>query len=488
MTRLEKPSPAAAAPLRPRRARLRNPWDLARALAGLSPSRAAPAPVCRGIGFAETTGMPCSNPKLSRHGFPLIALAGLAAASGCGDPDGAVTVDEVRSQKVREASPAVAPADRRALADGNAAFALALYRQVEAKNPNLVFSPASISTALAMTFAGARGETETQIAQALRFTLPQARLHPALNEVTAALAARGAGTQGADGKPFRLNIVNTTWAQKGFTMESPFLDVLAQSYGAGVNLLDFILATEASRQTINRWVEQQTEERIKDLIPEGVIDAATRLVLTNAVYFNAAWKTPLDKGTGDGPFYKLGGGTVTVPMMRAELQAPAAELPGLVAVALPYQDERLSMLVVLPDEGKLAEVEGTLAAQGLGPVTSALQKTTVILSMPRFRFETPIDLKDALSALGMPIAFSSSADFTGINADGGLYLQAVLHKAFIAVAEKGTEAAAATAVVVGRTSLPQGLNVFANRPFLFFVRDEPTGAILFMGRVADPSR
>jgi serpin B len=428
--------------------------------------------------------MASSQSRLFR--LPVLALAGLTAAAGCGDPE-TVVVDEVRSQKAREASPAVAPADRQALSDGNAAFAMALYRQVQAKNPNLVFSPTSISTALAMTYAGARGETETQMATALRFTLPQARLHPALNEVTAALAARGEGTMGADGKAFRLNIVNTTWAQKGFTMETPFLDVLGQSYGAGVHLLDFILSAESSRQTINRWVEQQTEDRIKDLIPEGIIDAATRLVLTNAVYFNAAWKHPFTKPTGDAPFTLADGSTGTVKMMNAEpAQLKAATLPGMVAVTLPYQDERLSMLLVLPDAGKLAEVEGTLATQGLGGVTAALQGTSVILSLPRFEFETPIDLKDALSALGMPIAFSASADFSGINADGGLFLQAVLHKAFIAVAEKGTEAAAATAVVVGRTSLPQGMNIVFNRPFLFFVRDEPTGAILFQGRVSDP--
>jgi serpin B len=416
------------------------------------------------------------------------AVAALAAMSACADPDPPVTVDEARSQKVRQASPTVPPADRQTVAEGGNAFALALYRQVEAKNPNLVFSPISISTALAMTFAGARGQTETEMAAALRFGLPQPRLHPALNELTAALATRGEGTLGADGKPFRLNVVNTTWAQKGFTLEPAFLDILAESYGAGVNLLDFVGAAESSRQTINLWVSQRTEDRIKDLIPMGVIDGMTRLVLTNAVYFNAAWKHPFGKGTSDGPFQRLDGSTVTVPLMRNEARLRAATMPGQVAVALPYQDERLSMLIVLPDEGKLADVEARLAMGGLAELTAALQETSVILTLPRFRFETPIDLKLALSALGMPIAFTAAADFSGINAQGNLFLQAVLHKAFIAVAEKGTEAAAATAVVVGRASAPQGLNVLVNRPFLFFVRDEPTGAILFAGRVADPSR
>jgi serpin B len=436
----------------------------------------------------------------------LMAAAVLAGTSGCGgNPTPAtggspapVTIEEVRSQKVREAAPVVAAADRQALASESTAFAMALYRQVEAANPNLVFSPVSISTALAMAWAGARSETETQMARALRFTLPQERLHPAMNEVTAALDTRGDGTQGADGKPFRLKIVNTTWVQKGFTMQPAFLDVLAASYGAGVHILDFMGATEVSRQAINRWVEQQTEDRIKNLLPEGVIVPDTQLVLTNAVYFNAAWKSPFPASeTADGPFTRLDGSTATVPMMHNAARFRAATLPGLVAVALPYEDDRLSMLVVLPDAGKLAEVESALAMagmpgmqgiQGLSGVTAALQETSVLLTMPRFRFETPIGLKEALSALGMPIAFTGNADFTGIDARGGLYLHAVLHKAFIAVAEKGTEAAAATAVVVRPTSVPQGLKVVLDRPFLFFVRDEPTGAILFMGRVSDPGR
>jgi serpin B len=403
------------------------------------------------------------------------------------NPPGTPALAEARSQKAREVSPGVSAADRLALAQGNAGFAMALYRQVEASNPNLVFSPISISTALAMTFAGARSQTESQIATALRFGLPQERLHPAMNELTAALDTRGQGTQGADGKPFRLNIINTTWAQQGFAMEPRFLDVLSQSYGAGVNLLDFVGATESARQAINRWVEQKTEDRIKDLVPPGILNGMTRFVLTNAVYFNAAWKRPFAEGTTTGgPFSLRDGSTVTVPTMHLHTRMKAATLPGMVAFAMPYQDERLSMLVLLPDAGKLAEIEARLATQGLGEVTAALKDDSVILSMPRFRFETATPLAAALSALGMPIAFTDAADFSGINAQGNLALQAVLHKAFIAVGEKGTEAAAATAVVGGVTSIPQGLDIRVDRPFLFIVRDDPTQAILFLGRVSDP--
>jgi serpin B len=423
----------------------------------------------------------------SRLGLILVAL--LAASGGCSsESEAPVNIDQARSEKVRQSALNVPAADTKALADGNAAFAVALYKEVEGKSPNLVFSPASISTALAMTWAGARTQTETQMAAALRFTLPQARLHPAMNQLTAELAGRGEGKLGADGQAFRLRIVNATWVQKGFALVPGFLDVLGESYGAGVNLLDFAGALEPSRLTINRWVSDQTEQRIKDLIPMGAVGVDTALVLTNAVYFNAAWRTPFAQDTRDGPFKRANGSTVQVPIMTLEAAFRAGVVPGLAtAVALPYQDERLSMLVVLPDEGKLAAVESQLGSGGLAAIEAALQPQTVILSMPRFKFETPIELKEALSNLGMPIAFSDSADFSGISAAVSLTIGAVLHKAFIAVGEKGTEAAAATAVVLRPTSVPQGLTMQVNRPFLFVIRDEPTGAILFMGRVADPS-
>lgn len=417
----------------------------------------------------------------------LLGAAGAGCSRGDEEPP-AVNVDEARSTKVRQAALSIPAADTKALADGNAAFGAALYKQVEARNPNLVFSPASISTALAMTWAGARGETATQMATALRFTLPPERFHPAMNQLTAELSARGEGKKGADGGPMRLRIVNTTWAQKGFALVPAYLDLLAENYGAGVNLLDFIGATEPSRLTINAWVSEKTEQKIKDLIPPGAVGADTVLVLTNAVYFNAAWRTPFAEDTRDAAFVRADGSTVQVPTMNVTTSFRAGVVPGLAtAVALPYQDERLSMLVVLPDEGKLAAVESQLATGGLATIEAALQPQPVILSMPRFRFETPIQLKPALSALGMPIAFGGGADFTGISTAVPLEIAEVLHKAFIAVGEKGTEAAAATAVVIRTTSAPQGLNIQVNRPFLFFIRDEATGALLFVGRVSDPS-
>jgi serpin B len=422
-------------------------------------------------------------------------LAATLTAGACGNDDGppsAPAVDVARSTKLR-ATPAVSDPDRKALADGNAAFALDFYGQLKKKNAgqNVVFSPVSISTALSMTYAGAKGQTESETASALRWDLPQPRHHAAMNELDAALAARGEGKLGTDGKPFRLNVVNTTWMQKDETFLPAYLDVLAEHYGAGVNLLDFITNAEGSRKTINAWVEAKTEDRIKELIPMGVINAATRLVLTNAVYFNAAWRTPFSATVASAPFKRLDGSSVNVPMMRQpETGFPAATGAGWTAVALPYQDERLSMLLVVPDEGKFDTVEASLNAVTLAQMVAGLAPRTVTLQMPRFKFETAASLKELLQALGMNRAFEPGvADFSGMDGTMSLYIQAVLHKAFIAVGEKGTEAAAATAVVVGRTSAPLDvLFLTADRPFLFFLRDEPTGAILFLGRVLDPSQ
>ena len=418
-----------------------------------------------------------------------------SAVAGCADSrtdDPAPMFDQARSQLMRDPAPMVPATDRAALGEGNARLAMALYAQVAKEHPiNLVFSPASISTALAMAYAGARTQTESEMTSALRFTLPQDRLHPAMNELTAALASRGDGKQGADGQPFRLRIVNTTWAQKDFPLEPAFLDVLASNYGAGVNLLDFLAAPEPSRHTINRWVSDQTEQRIKELLQKDHITSRTRLVLTNAVYFNAAWKSPFVRKTEDAPFTRSDGSTVQVPMMRHKEQLRAGEVPGLArAVALPYQDERLSMLIVLPDVGKLSEVESMLASGGVGSIDAALTEQTVDLALPRFRFDTPVGLADALKTLGMVRAFDPDlADFSGLS-EMPLYISDVVHKAFIAVAEKGTEAAAATAVIFGdpvSAPLVPPLSILVDRPFLFLVRDDATGAILFMGRVSDPS-
>jgi serpin B len=445
-----------------------------------------------GAVLAAPRGMSTYAPRLPsrRRLLPVLSVAlPLLAACGSGGSDPEFTV--ARSQKLRVAAPAVSEADRAALSTGNATFALALHGQVRGEPGNLVHSPYSVTSALAMTWAGARGETESEMARALSFTLPQARLHPAMNAVDLALATRGEGKKGADGKPFRLHVVNAVWAQRDFTFLPAYLDTLAESYDAGVNLLDFVGASEAARVTINDWVAGKTEQRIKDLLRPGIIGPSTRLVLTNAVYFNAAWKVPFEaSATADRDFQRAQGGPVKTPFMNDDARRlRAASGPGWKAVALPYDDDRLSMLLLLPDAGTFDAYERALTPATLDGVVGALGEKTVRIALPKWKFEAALDLKQALVALGMERAFSAAADFSGMNGTGGLAIQDVVHKAFIAVAEKGTEAAAATAVVVREVSAPLvELELVADRPFLFFVRDEPTGTVLFAGRVVDPSR
>ncbi len=400
------------------------------------------------------------------------------------------SADIAQSDKPRDTSPVVDKGDMEALVKGNNAFAFNLYHRLAQKADNLFFSPYSISEALAMTYAGARGETEKAMARALNFTLPQDRLHPAFNSLDLQLKQRGQGAKGKDGKGFRLNIVNALWGQKGFTFLPAFLDTLAQNYGAGLRLVDFINHTEQSRVTINNWVSEQTEDRIKDLIPAGALDEMTRLVLTNAIYFNAAWQYPFDKdATADAPFHLLDGKDVTVPMMRQTGSFSYTEGEGYQAVELPYDGRELSMVIILPRGGQFSSFEEKLDVDRVQKIIGQMAARQVALTMPKFTYESSFGLKGALSDLGMGMAFDpSSADFSGMDGRRDLFIQDALHKAFVAVDEAGTEAAAATAVIVGLTSVPQPpVEMKVDSPFIFLIRDIPTGGIIFVGRVLNPA-
>jgi serpin B len=392
------------------------------------------------------------------------------------------------SDKPRETSPDVSEADLALLIDGNTAFAFDLYQALKEKDGNLFYSPHSISVALAMTYAGARGDTAEQMADTLEFLLEQERLHPAFNWLDVVLASRGEGAQGKDGEGFRLNIVNAIWGQKDYSFLTEFLDVLAENYGAGLRILDFINETEKSRLAINDWVSDQTEDRIKDLIPEGAIDALTRLVLTNAIYFNAAWAYPFDEDvTANGPFYVLDGGQVTVPMMRQTESFGYTEGEGYQAVELLYDGDELSMVILLPASGDFQAFEEGLQDQRVSDIIGDLQPAQVVLTMPKFEFDSEFSLKNTLADMGMPIAFSEAADLSGMTGTRDLCMSEVLHKAFVSVDEAGTEAAAATAVIVGETSVPaEPVEVTIDRPFIFLIRDIETGAVLFVGRVLNP--
>ena len=417
--------------------------------------------------------------------YLLMAVLALSLAA-CAQP---VAGEVLQSEKERETSPDVSGADLATLVEGNSAFAFDLYQVLREEDGNLFYSPHSISLALAMTYAGARGETEQQMADALDFILPPDRLHPAFNSLDLELSLRGEGAKGKDGEGFRLNIVNAIWGQKDYEFLSEFLDLLAENYGAGLRILDFARAPEESRITINNWVSDQTEGRIEDLIPQGLIDVLTRLVLTNAIYFNAAWQYPFQEDvTQDGPFYLLDGGEVTVPMMRQTESLGYAEGDGYQAVELPYDGSELSMAILLPAPGQFEAFEDRLDAQQVDGIIGRLEQRQVALTMPKFEFESDFSLGETLAAMGMPVAFSGSADFSGMTGNRDLFIADVIHRAFVSVDEAGTEAAAATAVMMEMSAPPEEpVEVTVNRSFIFLIRDIETGTILFIGRVVNPS-
>ena len=406
-------------------------------------------------------------------------------APECTDPAKAGCL--VASSKQR-ATPSAPEADVTELTTGNTTFALNLYQQLRAKEGNVFYSPFSISEALAMTYAGARGNTETQMAAALNFTLPQDKLHAAWNNLDTALMSRGKGAKAADGKAFRLSVANALWGQIDFPFAAPFLDTLAVNYGAGMHVVDFINSPEPSRELINDWVAERTEDKIKDLLPKGSISGDTRLVLTNAIYFNAAWETPFKTSdTKDADFKKRDGSVISVPTMFGSQETGYGSGSGWSALRMPYDGNELSMILVLPDAGTLDAFEAGLNAEALDAITKSLGHHQVTITMPKFKFTSSFSLVEQLSTLGMTDAFSDKADFTGISEKGGLSISDVVHKAFVGVDEAGTEAAAATGVVIGVTSAPEPAEIHLDHPFLFFIRDNATGAILFFGRVEDPS-
>lgn len=416
--------------------------------------------------------------------FAVIAVF-LLGLAGCGPT---VSADVVKSDKPRITSPAVSQADLGALVDGNNGFALNLYQVLRQSDGNLFYSPYSISEALAMTYAGARGSTETSMAKALSFTPPQDRLHPAFNSLDLQLAQRGKSAKGKEGEGFKLHVVNAIWGQKDYTFLPQFLDVLAQNYGAGLRVVDFIKDTEASRSRINKWVAEQTEDRVKDLVPQGSINQSTRLVLTNAIYFNAAWQSQFKKeNTVDGTFNLLNGSSVTVPMMKQVADFQYGEGADYQAVELPYDGNELSMVLLVPKSGRFQPFEQSLDSGVLKGIIGKMEVRRVTLAMPKFQYESSFGLKQPLTALGMGVAFTSDADLSGIDGKRDLLIQDVLHKAFVSVDENGTEAAAATAVIVGRTAMPLPAQLTVDRPFIFVIRDIPTGSIIFVGRVVNPA-
>jgi serpin B len=398
-----------------------------------------------------------------------VVVSVMAISAGCGETSEMPPVSDASL------------ADVRSVDEGNAAFALDLYAHVRTGEGNVVCSPYSISSALAMTYAGARNNTKVQMARVLHFGLDADRLLPALARSTLDLTVRGAGGR------YRLAVANRLWGQSGYAFLQEFLSLNARFGTAGVQTVDFAHAEEVARETINAWVEEQTLEKIKDLLNPEDLNPLTKLVLTNAIYFKGSWLSQFDRElTRDGRFSVSASTHLTVPMMR---QGPGAFLvgrqEGVGLLELPYVGNDLAMLILLPDsvEG-LASVEAQLDGRHLKMWIAALQREALAVALPRFRITQRLQLAKTLGDMGMSDAFGPQADFSGMDGGTSLSISAVIHKAFIDVNEEGTEAAAATAVVVGLRSMPRSFVV--DRPFVFMIRDKKTGSIIFIGRVVNP--
>ncbi|MBL8795714.1 MAG: sigma-70 family RNA polymerase sigma factor [Planctomycetia bacterium] len=378
----------------------------------------------------------------------------------------------------RPVDPAQVKADKAAVVQGNTAFALDLYGKLRTQEGNLFLSPYSISTALAMTSAGARENTLTQMEKTLRFPVEQDRLHPAFGLLQG---------ETKPGKGYQLSVANALWCQVNFPIRDEFLKTNEEHYGGKPVGVDFAKSTEEARRTINGWVEQRTQDKIKELIKPGILDNRTRVVLTNAIYFKGDWASPFKKdATRDAPFLSAGN-KVNVPLMVQSGEFPTLHAADFDALELPYAGKELSMVIFLPKKvDGLADFEKSLTAEKLQGWLGKLRSEQLLVSLPRFQVTVDLRLDETLKGLGMSDAFlPGAANFAGVNGKASdLYIAAVVHKAFVEVNEEGTEAAAATAVVERSRGLPPQFR--ADHPFFFLIRDQRTGSILFMGRLVEP--
>lgn len=392
------------------------------------------------------------------------------------------------SDKARDTAPTVSEADQADFQAGRLDFALKLYDSLAEDDDNIFYSPYSISTALAMTYAGAKGETAQQLADALEFHLDDATLHQNFNAIDLSLNSRELRPT-EDGQPFTLELTNALFGLEDYPYLDAFLDLLAQYYGAPLYLADFLTDPEGSRQLINAWVKAQTHGLIPELLPQDSIKELTRLVLVNAIYFKANWAYPFSEhGTQPAPFYNLDGTESEVQMMVSDaLKAQYAERDGVELLRLPYVGHDVVMdILLLPPSTGAAPHRMTMDAELLALLTQELNHQAGTLKMPRFELESKAPLSDILKSYGMELPFQEGlADFSGIAELEKLHISQIFHQAVVKVDEKGTEAAAATAVVIDTESAPmESFHVELNRPFIFMIKDLPTDTLLFVGRVA----
>jgi len=382
--------------------------------------------------------------------------------------------------------------------NANNQFAFDLYSELaKTEKDNIFYSPYSISAALAMTYEGAKGKTAEEIKEVFHFPETSvlrpnyAAIYNKINE---------------DNKEYQLSTGNALWVQQDYLLLNDYSEAVERYYGGKASNVDFIKETEKSRQTINSFIEEQTNNKVKELIPAGQVDHLTRLVITNAIYFKGTWEWEFDKSdTRDKDFYITPENVVKTPMMHMDSDKATfnyADLEKLQILELPYKGDKISMLILLPKQGEAYDYEKgekitynynlediELSSEKLNEYKSEMQETKLsAIYLPKFKFDTKYFMVSTLSEMGMPTAFSMQADLSGIDGSQNLYIQNVIHQAFVQVDEKGTEAAAATSITIGfKSAMPS--NVFtADHPFIFIIQEKETGNILFMGRMTDPTK
>jgi serpin B len=406
-----------------------------------------------------------------------LILVALAFVAGC---DRAPSQDVLTARQL----PGAIQADADAVVQANNQFACDLYGQLRTTPGNVFFSPFSISTALAMTDAGAAGATDAELRRALHFTLPTAQLHPAYGALLASL------NTGRSYGAYTLATANRLFGQQGFPFLPGFLAVTGDDYGAELMPVDFAGDTDAARAAINAWVAAQTDGKIAELFEQGTLDSSTVLALANAILFKGTWHkqfAPAD--TADAPFRRADGSTVTAPFMSKQDTLATAAIPGGLLAVMPFRGQDLSMVILLPDAvdglpALEAQLAGATLAQWIGAAAEGQEAT---VTLPKFGVTSSFDLGPVLQALGIVSAFDpASADFSGMDGQRDLYVQTAVHKAVVAVDEEGAEAAAATGIGMGRVSAP--MPFVADHPFLFVIHDEVTKSILFLGRLEDPNQ
>jgi len=392
-------------------------------------------------------------------------------------------------QMALSAQPTSNTADQVAAVNGSNAFAVDLYAQLRTQPGNLFFSPESISTAFGMAYAGARGQTAKEMEHVFHFTLPPDRLHPAMGALLAGMNAQH--------KNYELRVADALWAQQDASFLPDYLKLVQADYGAGFHRVNFKVSPDGVRETINAWVEKQTNDKIKNLLSPGVVNRSTRLVLTNAIYFKGNWQDQFDaEATQKEEFHLTATQWVMAPMMHRTNGYRYYDGGTFQALELPYAGDEIAMVVLLPkDKEGLPALEQLFAS---GVAADWIQKLEfedkVILTLPRFTMTQQFELSSTLAKMGMPQAFSNGADFSGMTGKPDFTISAAIHKAYIDVNEQGTEAAAATAIVMRATAArmpfpePPPIVFDADHPFLFLIRDTSSGAILFLGRETDPTK